>query len=153
MKRLLASHREGIYTLLRVVVGLMFATHGTQKLFGAFGGVPVQAGSLAGIAGIIELAAGPLIAIGLLTRPLAFLASGEMAVAFFVAHAPKGPWPIENGGELAVIYAFVFLYVAARGAGAFSLDAILSQGRIGRLPPEALADLAAAAARSPSRGV
>lgn len=129
MKRLLASHREGIYTLLRVVAGVMFTTHGTQKLFGAFGGVPVQAGSLAGIAGIIELAAGPLIAIGLLTRPLAFLASGEMAVAFFVAHAPKGPWPIENGGELAVIYAFVFLYVAARGAGAFSLDAILSQGR------------------------
>jgi len=129
MKRLLASHREGIYTLLRVVVGLMFASHGTQKLFGAFGGVPVQAGSLAGIAGIIELATGPLIALGLLTRVLAFLASGEMAVAFFVAHAPKGPWPIENGGELAVIYAFVFLYVAARGAGAFSLDAILSQGR------------------------
>jgi putative oxidoreductase len=129
MKRLLARHREGIYTLLRVVVGLMFASHGTQKLFGAFGGAPVQAGSLAGIAGIIELAAGPLIAVGLLTRPLAFLASGEMAVAFFVAHAPKGPWPIANGGELAVIYAFVFLYVAARGAGAFSLDAILSQGR------------------------
>ena len=130
MKRLLASHREGIYTLLRVVVGLMFASHGTQKLFGAFGGVPVQAGSLAGIAGIIELATGPLIALGLLTRVLAFLASGEMAVAFFVAHAPKGPWPIENGGELAVIYAFVFLYVAARGAGAFSLDAVLSHSRV-----------------------
>ena len=129
MKRLLASHREGIYTLLRVVVGLMFASHGTQKLFGAFGGVPVQAGSLAGIAGIIELATGPLIAFGLLTRLLAFLASGEMAVAFFVAHAPKGPWPIANGGELAVIYAFVFLYVAARGAGVFSIDAVLSQGR------------------------
>ena len=129
MKRLLAHHREGIYTALRVVAGLMFATHGSQKLFGAFGGSPVQAGSLMGIAGIIELAAGVLIAIGLVTRPLAFLASGEMAVAFFVAHAPKGPWPIENGGELAVMYAFVFLYVAARGAGAFSLDAILSQGR------------------------
>jgi putative oxidoreductase len=129
MKRLLAPHREGIYTLLRVVAGVMFATHGAQKLFGAFGASPVQAGSLMGIAGIIELATGPLIALGLLTRLLAFLASGEMAVAFFVAHAPKGPWPIENGGELAVIYAFVFLYVAARGAGAFSLDAILSQGR------------------------
>ena len=129
MKRLLASHREGIYTLLRVVAGVMFTTHGTQKLFGAFGGVPVQAGSLAGIAGIIELDAGPLIAIGLLTLPLGFLARGEMAVDFFVAHAPKGPWPIENGGELAVIYSFVFLYVAARGAGVFSLDAILSQGR------------------------
>jgi putative oxidoreductase len=130
MKRLLAPHREGIYTLLRVVAGLMFATHGAQKLFGAFGGSPVEAASLLGIAGIIELAAGVLIALGLLTRPLAFLASGEMAVAFFVVHAPRGPWPIENGGELAVIYAFVFLYVAARGAGAFSLDAILSHSRI-----------------------
>jgi putative oxidoreductase len=128
MKKLLAHHREGIYTLLRVVAGLMFATHGAQKLFGAFGGSPVEAVSLMGIAGVIELAAG-VIAIGLVTRPLAFLASGEMAVAFFVAHAPKGPWPIENGGELAVIYSFVFLYVAARGAGAFSLDAILSLGR------------------------
>ena len=133
MKKLLASHREGIYTMLRVVAGLMFATHGSQKLFGAFGGSPVQVGSIMGslmvVAGVIELAAGVLIALGLLTRPLAFLASGEMAVAFFVAHAPKGPWPIENGGELAVLYSFLFLYVAARGAGAFSLDAILSQGR------------------------
>ena len=129
MKRLLAPHREGIYALLRVVTGVMFATHGAQKLFGAFGSSPVDAGSFMGIAGIIELAAGVLIAIGLITRPLAFIASGEMAVAFFVVHAPKGPWPIENGGELAVIYAFVFLYVAARGAGVFSLDAILSQGR------------------------
>jgi putative oxidoreductase len=130
MKRLLAPHREGIYTLLRVVAGLMFAAHGAQKLFGAFGGSPVEVGSLMGIAGIIELPAGVLIAVGLVTRPLAFLASGEMAVAFFVVHAPKGPWPIENGGELAVIYAFVFLYVAARGAGAFSLDAILSHSRV-----------------------
>ena len=133
MKRLLAPRREGIYALLRVVAGLMFATHGAQKLFGGFGGSAVQADSLMGmagvIAGVIELAAGVLIAFGLLTRPLAFLASGEMAVAFFVVHAPRGPWPIENGGELAVIYSFVFLYVAARGAGAFSLDAILSQGR------------------------
>jgi putative oxidoreductase len=119
--------------MLRVVAGLMFATHGAQKLFGAFGGSQAQAGSLMGTlmiaAGVIELAAGILIGVGLLTRPLAFLASGEMAVAFFVVHAPKGPWPIENGGELAVLYSFVFLYVAARGAGVFSLDAILSLGR------------------------
>ena len=133
MKRLIASHREGIYTMLRVVAGLMFATHGSQKLFGAFGGSPVQTGSIMGVlmvvAGVIELAAGILIAVGLLTRPLAFLASGEMAVAFFMVHAPKGPWPIEHGGELAVLYSFVFLYVAARGAGVFSLDAILSKER------------------------
>jgi putative oxidoreductase len=130
MKKLLAPRREGIYTLLRVVAGLMFAAHGSQKLFGAFGGSPVGAGSFMSMAGVIELAAGVLIALGLLTRPLAFLASGEMAVAFFVVHAPKGPWPIENGGELAVLYSFLFLYVAARGAGAFSLDAILSHSRV-----------------------
>jgi putative oxidoreductase len=129
MKRLLAPHREGIYTMLRVVAGLLFASHGGQKLFGAFGGASVDPGSLMGLAGVIEVFGGVLIALGLLTRPLAVLCSGEMAVAYFMAHAVKGPWPIQNGGELAVLYSFVFLYVAARGAGAFSLDAILSQGR------------------------
>jgi putative oxidoreductase len=129
MKKLLAPHREGIYTLLRVVSGLLFASHGAQKLFGAFGGAPVEPGSLMGVAGVIEVAGGVLIAIGLVTRTLAVLCSGEMAVAYFMSHATKGAWPIQNGGELAVIYCFVFLYVAARGAGAFSLDAILSAGR------------------------
>jgi putative oxidoreductase len=81
------------------------------------------------VAGVIELAGGMLIAVGLLTRPFAFLCSGEMAVAYFMSHAMKGAWPIENGGELAVVYCFLFLYVAARGAGVFSLDAILGAGR------------------------
>jgi putative oxidoreductase len=129
MKRLLAPHREGIYTMLRVVAGLLFASHGAQKLFGAFGGVSVEPGSLMGLAGVIEVGGGMLIAVGLLTRPLALLCAAEMVVAYFMAHASKGALPIQNGGELAVLYAFVFLYVAARGAGAFSLDAILSQGR------------------------
>jgi putative oxidoreductase len=129
MKKLLAPHREGIYAVLRVVVGLLFASHGGQKLFGAFGGAQVEPGSLLGVAGVIELAGGMLIAVGLLTRPFAFLCSGEMAVAYFMSHAVKGAWPIENGGELAVVYCFLFLYVAARGAGVFSLDAILGAGR------------------------
>jgi putative oxidoreductase len=129
MKKLLAPHREGIYAVLRVVVGLLFASHGGQKLFGAFGGAQVEPGSLLGVAGVIELAGGMLIAVGLLTRPFAFLCSGEMAVAYFMSHAMKGAWPIENGGELAVVYCFLFLYVAARGAGVFSLDAILGAGR------------------------
>jgi len=121
MKRLLANHREGIYTALRVVAGLMFATHGAQKLFGAFGGVPVGAGSFMGLAGVIELAAGVLIALGLLTRPLAFLASGEMAVAYFWMHQPNGTLPIQNGGEAAALYAFIFLYIAAKGSGRWSV--------------------------------
>lgn len=80
-------------------------------------------------AGIIELVVGILIAVGLLTRIAAFIASGEMAVAYFMSHAPKGLWPIENGGELAVLYRFLFLFVAAYGPGAYSLDrAILTRG-------------------------
>jgi putative oxidoreductase len=118
-----------IYTLLRIVCGLLFACHGAQKLlgwFGGFGGQPgarAPLGSLMGFAGAVELIGGLLIAIGLLTVPAAFLASGEMAVAYFKAHAPEGPWPILNHGELAVVYAFLFLYIAARGAGPWSADA------------------------------
>jgi putative oxidoreductase len=91
-------------------------------------------------AGVIEVAGGFLIALGLLTRPLALVCSGEMGVAYFVLHAPRGPWPIQNQGELAVLYAFVFLYVASRGAGSYSLDAILSEGRANtlRLKPRAI---------------
>lgn len=77
------------------------------------------------VAGIIDLVAGILIAAGLLTRPAAFLASGEMAVAYFKAHAPQVPWPLQNGGELAVLYCFLFLFVTAYGAGAYSLDTAL----------------------------
>jgi putative oxidoreductase len=129
MESLLSRYSEPTYALLRLVAGILFACHGAQKLFGWLGGQSVAPASLMGVAGIIELVGGTCIALGLLTRPLAFLCSGEMAVAYFTAHASRAPWPIENHGELAVLYAFLFLYVAARGAGAPSLDALRSRGR------------------------
>ncbi|MDE0355704.1 MAG: DoxX family protein [Deltaproteobacteria bacterium] len=111
-----------VYALMRIVVGLAFAQHGAQKLFGVFGGVDgggatVEILSLMGVAGVIELGGGLLVAIGLLTRLAAFLASGLMAFAYFMAHAGRGFWPIENQGELAVLFCFVFLYIAFRGGG------------------------------------
>jgi putative oxidoreductase len=112
------------YALLRVMAGVMFAMHGTQKLFGWPGEQQGGAHGLMMLAAIIESLGGLLIAIGLFASPAAFLASGEMAVAFFKAHAPQGSiLPILNKGELAVLYCFVFLYIAARGSGAFSIDA------------------------------
>ena len=111
-----------VYALMRIVVGLAFAQHGAQKLFGVFGGVDgggatVEMLSLMGVAGVIELGGGLLVAIGFLTRLAAFLASGLMAFAYFMAHAGRGFWPIENQGELAVLFCFVFLYIAFRGGG------------------------------------
>ena len=129
MESLLARYSEPTYALLRLVTGFLFACHGAQKLFGGLGGQTVPPASLLGLAGIIELVGGTCIALGLLTRPLAFLCSGEMAVAYFMSHAPRALWPIENHGALAVLYAFLFLYVSARGAGALSLDALLSRRR------------------------
>ena len=110
-----------VYALMRIVVGLAFAQHGAQKLFGLFGGTTVEIFSLMGLAGIIELGGGLLVAVGLFTRPAAFLASGQMAAAYFMAHAGRGFWPIENRGELAVLFCFVFLYIAFRGGGPLSL--------------------------------
>ena len=122
----LASHSERALLLLRVVAGFLFVCHGAQKLFGAFGGMPggvtASAGSLPWFAGIIELVAGTLIALGLLTRAAAFIASGQMAVAYFMAHAPQGFWPIKNHGELAALYCFLFFYLFFRGPGRYSLD-------------------------------
>jgi putative oxidoreductase len=109
------------YVLMRVVVGLLFACHGAQKMLGLFGGHRVPLVSQIGAAGAIELVCGVLIAIGLFTTLAAFIASGEMAVAYFQAHAPRGFWPIQNQGELAVLYCFVFLYIAARGTGRFGV--------------------------------
>ena len=110
------------FTLARLVIGLLFACHGAQKLFGVLGGTRMVDHPKFLIAGIIEFAGGLLIATGLFTRIAAFLASGEMAVAYFTVHAPHGFWPIINKGELAVAYCFFFLFVAAHGAGPFSLD-------------------------------
>ena len=114
------------YTLMRIVVGLAFAQHGAQKLFGVLGGADGSGGSvemlsLMGLAGAIEFVGGLLVAVGLLTRLAAFICSGQMAAAYFMAHAGRSFWPIENGGELAVLFCFVFLYIASRGGGPLSL--------------------------------
>jgi putative oxidoreductase len=115
-----------ILGILRIVTGFLFLQHGMEKLFGVphdamFDGL--QLFSLMGLAGVLELGGGLLLIVGLFTRPTAFVLSGFMAVAYFMAHAPKGPLPILNHGELAVVYCFVFLYLAVAGAGAFSIDA------------------------------
>ena len=117
------------HALLRITAGLLFMMHGGQKLFGWFGGPGGQGGtvelaSLMGFAGILELVGGALIVIGLLTRPVAFLLSGEMAVAYFMAHFPNGFWPIENQGEPAALFSFIFLFLAFNGAGPMSVDAL-----------------------------
>jgi len=127
MRRVLGSHADRIYAIFRIVVGFLFACHGAQKLFGAFGGQPVQIASLMGLAGIIEFFGGVLVMIGLFTSWAAFIASGMMAVAYFMAHFPGGFWPIENKGEPAVLYCFAFLYIAARGAGPWSLAQALGR--------------------------
>lgn len=123
MDSFLGKYSSYLYALLRIVAGLLFAMHGTQKLFGWPGdNPPVELASMMGVAGIIELVGGVLIMIGLLTSWAAFIASGEMAVAYFMAHASQGGLPIENGGELSVLYCFLFLYIASRGSGVWSVD-------------------------------
>jgi putative oxidoreductase len=119
------------HALLRIVAGFMFMLHGGQKLFGWFGGINGQGGtadllSMPGIGGVLELAGGALIIIGLFTRPVAFILSGEMAVAYFMMHLPNGFWPIQNQGELAALYSFTWLFFAFNGAGPLSVDAARS---------------------------
>ena len=127
--------------IFRIVVGLLFIAHGTQKLFGfppsPMPGMPVDPFTTLGVAGIIELIGGSMIILGLLTRPVAFLLAGEMSVAYFRVHYPRGLFPINNGGELAVLYCFSFLYLMVAGAGAWSLDAMISRSRHGGLPGDA----------------
>jgi putative oxidoreductase len=117
-----------ILGLLRIIVGFLFVQHGTAKLFGVphiamFDGLHLA--SLLGVAGMLELVGGTLIMIGLFTQPAAFLLSGEMAIGYFMVHAPQGFLPILNQGEPAVLYCFIFLYLFFAGAGAYSLDRLL----------------------------
>src|SRR6185436_4223811 len=123
MPAFLHRYADVTFALLRFVAGAMFACHGAQKLLGAFGGQKVPLQSLMGVAGVIELVGGLLVAVGLFAGAAAFVCSGQMAAAYFMAHARQGLLPIENKGELAVLYCFVFLYIASRGSGMFSVDA------------------------------
>ena len=125
----LTQYAPIMLSVLRIIAGLLFLEHGTQKF------LSFPAGEMAGggwalahpahYAGIIELVAGALIALGLLTRPAAFIASGTMAVAYWLAHAPQNPFPVNNGGDAAILYCFVFLYFVFAGPGPWSLDARL----------------------------
>ena len=127
MERYLGRYSEAVYCLMRLTVGLAFAQHGAQKVLGLLGGQKMPVGSMPWVAGLIELVGGLLIAIGLAAGWAAFIASGEMAVAYFMVHAKGGFWPVVNKGELAVAYCFVFLYIATRGSGRYSLDAAMSR--------------------------
>jgi putative oxidoreductase len=127
--RFLGKYADVLYAVLRIVAGLLFLCHGGQKLFGWFGGDKVTE-PLMMVAGVIEFGGGLLIAIGFFTSIAAFLASGEMASAYFMAHAPHSPIPIVNHGELAVVYCFLFLYMAARGSGPLSVDSMRRRSKI-----------------------
>ena len=121
-----ASWGGGLLSLLRIVAALVLMAHGTQKLFGWPAAEPqptVELVSLMGLAGVLETFGGLLLVLGLFTRPVAFVLAGEMAAAYFMAHAPHGFWPILNHGEVPVLCCFVFLYLAAVGGGPWSLDA------------------------------
>jgi len=122
---------EPAYALFRIVLGALFAMHGAQKLFGVLGGQQMTGNPLMLAAGIIEFFGGLMIALGVFAGWAAFLASGQMAYAYFTAHAPRGHWPIQNGGELALLYCFIFLYLASRGSGSISLERALG-GRGGK---------------------
>lgn len=127
MANALGRYAPQAYALMRIMLGSLFLCHGLQKVFGLFGGLDGNGAAaplltLIGIAGLIELVAGALIAVGLFTTRAAFVASGQMAVAYFIGHFPMGFWPIQNDGVEAVLYCFVFLYMATRGAGIWSAD-------------------------------
>jgi putative oxidoreductase len=120
--------------LLRLVAALMLMQHGVQKLFGWLvppdrPAQPLELLSQRGLAGVLEVLGGTLLALGLFTRPVAFILSGLMAAAYFLSHAPDGFWPILNRGELAALYCFLFFYLSARGGGPYSVDALLERRR------------------------
>lgn len=120
-----------LLSVLRIVAAFSFMTHGTQKLFGFPAGPepqpPVEVFSMMGLAGVLETFGGLLLLLGLFTRPVAFVLAGEMAVAYFIAHAPRGFWPVLNNGEPPVLFCFIFLYLAAAGGGVWALDRVLAR--------------------------
>lgn len=121
--KLLAPYEGTIFGVMRILIGLLFMQHGLQKVFGLFGGMPPEAPIFVKwVAGLIELVGGAMVAAGFMTRIAAFLCSGLMAAAYFMAHFGEGFFPIENGGELSILYCWIFLLIAAHGAGKFSVD-------------------------------
>lgn len=118
-----------VLSIYRIIAGVIFVSSGTMKLFNVPamppGQPPIELMSQVGIGGVLEVVGGILIVLGLFTRPTAFILSGMMAVAYFTAHFPNGFWPIQNQGELAALYCFLFLYLSARGPGRYSLDAVV----------------------------
>jgi putative oxidoreductase len=132
MERFLGKYSPYLYALLRIIAGLMFAMHGSQKLFGIPGNTPPVDVPLMKVAGVIEVVGGLMIALGLLAGYAAFIASGMMAVAFFKQHfQADNILPILNRGELAVLYCFVFLYIASQGSGTCSVDQLLHRPKSG----------------------
>ena len=125
----LTRFADPVYCLMRLIVGLNFASHGGQLLFGMFGGMPGSDKPLLQLCGWVALVGGFLVAFGLLTRLAAFFASGTMAVAYFMVHAPHSLFPIVNEGELAVLYCWVFLFILFHGPGRWSIDALIGKGK------------------------
>ncbi|HEY6984025.1 DoxX family protein [Reyranella sp.] len=121
-----ASWAPRLLSILRIITGLLFLEHSTAKLF-KFPPLPMFANldlmTLVGVAGVIELVGSILLILGVFSRPVAFILSGEMAVAYFMAHAPRSFYPLINGGEAAILFCFIFLYIAAAGPGPWSIDA------------------------------
>ncbi len=128
MQGFLGKLSERIYALVRIVVGFLFFCHGGQKILGLFGGTSHELNAMLYAAGIIELVGGAMVSLGLLTGWAAFICSGQMAVAYFLAHQKDALLPIQNHGELAALYAWVFLLIASRGSGIWSLDGVLRGG-------------------------
>jgi putative oxidoreductase len=129
MENFFISWQPRVLSILRIVTAFMFMQHGGQKLLGypAPQRNEFDLFTLSGVAGVLELVGGFLILIGLFTRPVAFILSGQMAVAYFIAHAPQGFWPLLNNGELAALFSFIFLYLFVAGGGAWSLDNLLKR--------------------------
>ena len=125
-----SSFSSYVLSVVRIVVGLLFLEHGTAKYLG-FPSLPrsTEPLSMSGVGGLLELVGGALMVLGLFTRPVAFLLCGEMAVAYFYAHFPRNFFPLINGGDAAILYCFVFLYLMFAGAGPWSIDALIERGR------------------------
>ena len=127
LTKLLTTNRIWALTALRIVSAFLYWQHGAQKLLGVLEGNPPAFLELLWVAGIIEFLGGLLIGAGLFTRPIAFLCSGQMATAYFIAHAPTGFWPVLNNGERAILFCFIFMLISLVGPGKLALDNLLAK--------------------------